>query len=409
MKRLIWLFFAVFLLHGASEAHHPQNGRNYRKIYSRLDTDGEWVNVRFGVAWRPFHVDHQWRPYLRGRWVWTDYGWYWNSYEPFGWATYHYGRWTYDDYYGWIWIPGDEWGPAWVEWRMNDDYIGWAPLPPTARWSLSVGITFGGTWVAPVHYWNFVPCGNFSSVSVVNYIQPPDVTRRIFGRTRRAGTVRTFNNRIVNDAVRLDRVQRSSRETIRKVDLVDRADPGQERIVRKSDRESLEVYRPGAERTVRSESTRGRAPASASPERDARTGFDQGAAARDARRDLDESRPARNAQRSLEAYRAKREAQRSIEENRVKREAQRSIKENRVKRDAQRSVEQVRPERTYRAAPAESRGRSQGGNREIKRERTQRPQSGSQVRPSVTPQRPSGTRQAAPSRGSGSKKDRPHS
>ncbi len=31
---------------------------------------------------------------------------------------------------GWFWVPGDEWAPAWVDWRYGDDYIGWAPLPP---------------------------------------------------------------------------------------------------------------------------------------------------------------------------------------------------------------------------------------------------------------------------------------
>ena len=31
---------------------------------------------------------------------------------------------------GWFWIPGDEWAPAWVDWRYSNDYVGWAPLPP---------------------------------------------------------------------------------------------------------------------------------------------------------------------------------------------------------------------------------------------------------------------------------------
>ena len=246
MKRLIWLILAVFLSYGASEAHQPQRGRNFGLFYNSLGSQGEWINLRIGTVWRPYHVGHDWRPYLNGRWIWTDYGWYWSSYEPFGWATYHYGRWTYDDYYGWIWIPGDEWGPAWVEWRYNDDYIGWAPLPPLAGWSLSVGVTFGRPWNAPVHYWNFVPCGNFSSVSVVNYVQAPDVTRRIFGKTRLAGSVRVENNRIVNDAVKLDRVQRRSAEQIRKVGLIDGAAPGEDRVVRKNGGESLEIYRPGS-------------------------------------------------------------------------------------------------------------------------------------------------------------------
>ncbi len=252
MKRIIWVILALFLSYGASEAHfnqRGQRGRHFTLFYNSLQAHGEWITVGFGTAWRPFHVGREWRPYLHGRWIWTDYGWYWSSYEPYGWATYHYGRWTYDDYYGWIWIPGDEWGPAWVEWRYDDDYIGWAPLPPSARWSISVGITFGPRWIAPVHYWNFVPCGNFSSVSVVNYIQPPDISRRIFGRTRRAGSVRSVNNRIVNDAVRLDRVQGRTREPIRKFDLVDRGSPGEERVVRGKERETIEVYRPdGRER-----------------------------------------------------------------------------------------------------------------------------------------------------------------
>jgi len=259
MKRIIWVILAVFLSYGASEAHFghiAQRGRHFGLFYSSLQAHGEWISVGFGTAWRPFHVGRQWRPYLNGRWIWTDYGWYWSSYEPFGWATYHYGRWTYDDYYGWIWIPGDVWGPAWVEWRYDDDYIGWAPLPPSARWSFSVGITFGQTWIAPVHYWNFVPCGNFSSVSVVNYIQPPDISRRIFGRTRPAGSVRAERDRIVNDAVRLDRVQRHTRERIPKIGLTDRSSPGEDRLVRGKDRETLEIYRPDPGKTGSRDSRR---------------------------------------------------------------------------------------------------------------------------------------------------------
>jgi hypothetical protein len=31
---------------------------------------------------------------------------------------------------GWVWVPGREWGPAWVDWRRGTRYFGWAPLPP---------------------------------------------------------------------------------------------------------------------------------------------------------------------------------------------------------------------------------------------------------------------------------------
>jgi hypothetical protein len=62
--------------------------------------------------------------------LYTDVGWTWVSYEDFGWAAYHYGRWIRLEDYGWCWVPGYEWGPAWVSWRTGGDYIGWAPLPP---------------------------------------------------------------------------------------------------------------------------------------------------------------------------------------------------------------------------------------------------------------------------------------
>src|SRR6266496_1683468 len=35
------------------------------------------------------------------------------------------------DRYGWVWIPGTVWAPAWVTWTYNDNYVGWAPLPPS--------------------------------------------------------------------------------------------------------------------------------------------------------------------------------------------------------------------------------------------------------------------------------------
>ena len=55
----------------------------------------------------------------------------WVSNEPFGWATYHYGRWGFSNRVGWFWVPGNRWAPAWVAWRSSNDYLAWAPLPPT--------------------------------------------------------------------------------------------------------------------------------------------------------------------------------------------------------------------------------------------------------------------------------------
>ncbi len=70
-------------------------------------------------------------PYSNGQWIYTDDGWYFRGPTPYEEITYHYGRWVFDPFLGWVWVPGRVWAPAWVEWRVSDDCIGWAPLPPT--------------------------------------------------------------------------------------------------------------------------------------------------------------------------------------------------------------------------------------------------------------------------------------
>ena len=102
-------------------------------FYNNLGNDGSWTQIGdYGYGWQPSVAvtNRSWRPYADGYWAYTDVGWTWVSYEDFGWATYHYGRWTRVRDRGWFWIPGREWGPAWVSWRTGGEYVGWAPLPP---------------------------------------------------------------------------------------------------------------------------------------------------------------------------------------------------------------------------------------------------------------------------------------
>jgi len=127
-------------------------------FYQKLADDGEWFqSPNYGWAWTPYDVSADWRPYAQGHWEYTDDGWTWASDEPFGWATYHYGRWYQDPTYGWAWVPGTEWAPAWVAWRNTDDYVGWAPLPPDARWDDTAGLTFTSSDAIPYDEWSFVP------------------------------------------------------------------------------------------------------------------------------------------------------------------------------------------------------------------------------------------------------------
>jgi hypothetical protein len=103
-------------------------------FYDNLN-GGNWYQVAdYGYVWQPdAATSADWRPYTDGYWAYTDVGWTWVSYEDFGWATYHYGRWIRLEDYGWCWVPGYEWGPAWVSWRSGGNYVGWAPLPPEGR------------------------------------------------------------------------------------------------------------------------------------------------------------------------------------------------------------------------------------------------------------------------------------
>ncbi len=94
-----------------------------------LAQNGSWIYVGgFNTwAWRP-RVAAGWRPYYYGEWMHGLGGsLVWVSYEPWGWVPYHYGRWAFDPIYGWVWMPGTGYSPAWVYWMYGSGYIGWAP------------------------------------------------------------------------------------------------------------------------------------------------------------------------------------------------------------------------------------------------------------------------------------------
>ena len=121
-----------------------------------LSPYGTWVTLgRYGRCWRPSRVSVGWQPYSNGEWLYTDYGWSWVSYDPWGAYPYHYGSWVYEPGYGWVWVPGYVWGPAWVTWCWGDGFIGWAPLSPGFVFTASG--YFGGAVVDPASSYVFVP------------------------------------------------------------------------------------------------------------------------------------------------------------------------------------------------------------------------------------------------------------
>src|SRR5205823_2071193 len=111
--------------------------------------------------------------------------WTWDSAEPFGWVVFHYGRWVFLADTGWCWVQDTEWGPAWVSFRNNEEYIGWAPLPPEARFLGSVGFS---SWVdayydiGPDRYC-FVPFNRFCAPRVRTVLLRGDGNLNIFATT----------------------------------------------------------------------------------------------------------------------------------------------------------------------------------------------------------------------------------
>ena len=220
MKRIIIfavvLFVAVTFNAEAKRHHHGVGGY----FYTELAPYGSWIEVDYGVVvWRPTIIGTNWTPYNVGRWVWTYDGWYWDSYEPFGHVTYHYGRWYYDDYYGWLWYPDYEWAPAWVEWRYDNNYIGWAPLHPYAVFSVSVGIYFTNTYYTPYSYWNYVNYVNFCDPYVYNYYVEPGYKYRVHSGTKYRHEYTYRNGRVQNRGIDVNYISKRSGQEIRQRDL----------------------------------------------------------------------------------------------------------------------------------------------------------------------------------------------
>ena len=195
-------------------------------FYDNLSAQGSWLEVAdYGYVFQPSVAvsGSDWRPYADGYWAYTDAGWTWVSYEDFGWATYHYGRWANLDSYGWCWVPGYEWGPAWVSWRTGGDYVGWAPLPPQGGEVVyegraitgNVDVSFG---IGPLYY-NFVD---------IRYIGEPVLRSRLIPTSRNVTIINntvnvtniTYNNSIViNNGPDLNRVNQYSTRPVQRLTL----------------------------------------------------------------------------------------------------------------------------------------------------------------------------------------------
>ncbi len=221
MKKILLL--AALSLVAASLA--TADGIDFDYFYNELAPYGDWVEVApYGWVWTPGDVGVDWKPYQQGGWVYTDYGWTFDSDEPWAWAAYHYGRWTFNDDYGWIWVPGTEWGPAWVAWRSGDGCVGWAPLPPAVGWSAARGLVVGTfnletgidwTW------WIFVEPRWFTAPSVRIHVLPPFRNVEYVRRSRNITRYTFANRRVFNTGFPIRDAERYSGRKIARVRIVD--------------------------------------------------------------------------------------------------------------------------------------------------------------------------------------------
>ena len=197
---------------------------------------GQWVEVAgYGRCWRPTTVvyDATWQPYCdRGRWVYTDCGWYWNSDYAWG-VTFHYGRWFNTPNYGWCWWPDTVWAPSWVTWRSCNDYCGWAPLPPYTAYQTGVGFTYHGGNVAvsfgfglAANCYTFVSIGNFCQPHPRSYCVPQHQVTQIYNQTTIINNYNSNNRTIVNNGVSVTTIGAAAHHPIQPVSIGTLVNPG---------------------------------------------------------------------------------------------------------------------------------------------------------------------------------------
>jgi hypothetical protein len=164
-----------------------------RQFEEPLAADGRWIDIAgVGHVWSPYPglVGADFRPYgTNGHWVYTAYGWTFESGYSWGWATFHYGRWWHDPVWGWVWLPGTAWGPAWVDWRYNDGVVGWAPSPP---YGLYAPVIIGG--FTP---WCFVETRYLVEPNVTVYFVPRERVNYYYTQSRPVAVQRVGGGRPV--------------------------------------------------------------------------------------------------------------------------------------------------------------------------------------------------------------------
>jgi hypothetical protein len=214
-----------------NEQQGDNDGMSYQTFYDQLSPYGSWVDYPGrGYVWVP-QVDGDFVPYQsEGHWVYTDYGWTWASDYQWGWAAFHYGRWFNDPAYGgWMWIPGNDWAPAWVTWGQYEGYYCWAPIGP---WEYAGGRAY---WDGRpygddrYHHWNVVSRDHMGDEHISRYTVSNTVVNHDGAAFERKVQIinnnNTYNRSVFNAGPRAEEVQRATNHPVNKVSISNASKP----------------------------------------------------------------------------------------------------------------------------------------------------------------------------------------
>jgi hypothetical protein len=237
----------------SAPSSQPPPSANAGVFYNDLASYGTWTQQPdYGLCWQPTveTIDPNWRPYVdAGQWLSSDSGWYWQSDYTWGWAAFHYGRWASVPRLGWVWVPGNMWAPAWVAWRSNPAYIGWAPLPPGVSLNVLAQLTYLGktagpyaTFGLPSSAYTFINIGDLTSHHLPHRVLPALQVASLVQSTVVIDSYALVNHRIFNGGASREAVAAASHKAVPEVTLRTVSSPDAAGLA--MDRKTLAVYCP---------------------------------------------------------------------------------------------------------------------------------------------------------------------
>jgi hypothetical protein len=119
------LLISGLLICGGVTPYTERGTVDFDTFLEALTGHGKWLPG--GQELYVYEAKSGYVPMASGRWVYTDYGWYFQGDHPISALTDHYGSWECSEAGHWQWLPDEHWQPAMVEWRATDSHVGWRP------------------------------------------------------------------------------------------------------------------------------------------------------------------------------------------------------------------------------------------------------------------------------------------